>query len=116
MGPVVQQLDAVAFDTRPASGGKVVIQAKRYGNTVGISAVSDMYSTIRNEGADRGIPTICRVAAVFLQHASGRRAKNTRALRTGLVLGAVRETALGDRELGIRAHIGVLIADHNVVG
>lgn len=35
-------VDAVAFDTRPVLGGKVVIQAKRYKNTVGVSAVRDL--------------------------------------------------------------------------
>ena len=32
-------VDCVAYDTRPILGGKVVIQAKRYKNTVGVSAV-----------------------------------------------------------------------------
>jgi restriction system protein len=48
-------VDAVAFDTRPVLGGKVVIQAKRYKNTVGVSAVRDLYGTMLNEGASKGI-------------------------------------------------------------
>jgi restriction system protein len=48
-------VDAVAFDTRPILGGKVVIQAKRYKNTVGVSAVRDLYGTMLNEGASKGI-------------------------------------------------------------
>jgi restriction system protein len=48
-------VDAVAFDTRPVLGGKVVIQAKRYKNTVGVSAVRDLYGTMLNEGANKGI-------------------------------------------------------------
>jgi len=48
-------VDAVAFDTRPVLGGKVVIQAKRYRDTVGISAVRDLYGTMLNEGASKGI-------------------------------------------------------------
>lgn len=48
-------VDAVAFDTRPILGGKVVIQAKRYRNTVGVSAVRDLYGTMLNEGASKGI-------------------------------------------------------------
>ena len=48
-------VDVVAFDTRPVLGGKVVIQAKRYRNTVGISAVRDLYGTMLNEGANKGI-------------------------------------------------------------
>lgn len=48
-------VDVVAFDTRPVVGGKVVIQAKRYSNTVGVSAVRDLYGTMMNEGANKGI-------------------------------------------------------------
>ncbi|MGB4652617.1 restriction endonuclease [Methanothrix sp.] len=48
-------VDAVAFDTRPVLGGKIVIQAKRYKNTVGVSAVRDLYGTMMNEGASKGI-------------------------------------------------------------
>ncbi|MFC9777380.1 restriction endonuclease [Paenibacillus chitinolyticus] len=48
-------VDCVAFDTRPIVGGKVVIQAKRYKNTVGVSAVRDLYGTMLNEGANKGI-------------------------------------------------------------
>jgi transposase len=48
-------VDVVAFDTRPVLGGKVVIQAKRYKNAVGVSAVRDLYGTMLNEGANKGI-------------------------------------------------------------
>ena len=48
-------VDAVAFDTRPVLGGKIVIQAKRSKNTVGVSAVRDLYGTMLNEGASQGI-------------------------------------------------------------
>ncbi len=48
-------VDAVAFDPDPITGGKIVIQAKRYTRTVGVSAVRDLYGTIMNEGASRGI-------------------------------------------------------------
>jgi restriction system protein len=48
-------VDCVAFDPRPIFGGKVVIQAKRYKNTVGVSAVRDLYGTMQNEGATKGI-------------------------------------------------------------
>lgn len=48
-------VDAVAFDARPVLGGKVVIQAKRYKDTVGVSAVRDLYGTMLNEGASKGI-------------------------------------------------------------
>ena len=48
-------VDCVAYDPRPIFGGKVVIQAKRYRNTVGVSAVRDLYGTMQNEGASKGI-------------------------------------------------------------
>lgn len=48
-------VDVVGFDKRPVLGGKVVIQAKRYRNTVGVSAVRDLYGTMMNEGANKGI-------------------------------------------------------------
>ena len=48
-------VDCVAYDTRPIFGGKVVIQTKRYKNTVGVSAVRDLYGTLQNEGASKGI-------------------------------------------------------------
>jgi restriction system protein len=48
-------VDCVAWDPRPIFGGKVVIQAKRYKNTVGVSAVRDLYGTLQNEGASKGI-------------------------------------------------------------
>jgi hypothetical protein len=36
---------------RPIFGGKVVIQAERYKNTVGVWAVRDLFGTLQNEGA-----------------------------------------------------------------
>ena len=48
-------VDAVAFDPDPIRGGKIVIQAKRYTNTVTVSAVRDLYGTVMNEGATKGI-------------------------------------------------------------
>jgi restriction system protein len=48
-------VDAVAFDPDPIGGGKIVIQAKRYTRTVGVSAVRDLYGTVMNEGANKGI-------------------------------------------------------------
>ena len=48
-------VDCVAFDPRPIFGGKVVIQAKRYKDTVGVSAVRDLFGTMQNEGASKGI-------------------------------------------------------------
>lgn len=48
-------VDAIAFDPDPIRGGKFVIQAKRYNNVVGLSAVRDLYGTMINEGAVKGI-------------------------------------------------------------
>jgi restriction system protein len=48
-------VDAIAFDEDPIRGGKIIIQAKRYTNTVSVSAVRDLYGTIMNEGANKGI-------------------------------------------------------------
>jgi restriction system protein len=48
-------VDCVAWDMRPIIGGKVIVQAKRYKHTVGVSAVRDLYGTVVNEGAAKGI-------------------------------------------------------------
>ncbi len=48
-------VDCVAYDLRPIFGGKVVIQAKRYRDTVGVAAVRDLFGTVVNEGAGKGI-------------------------------------------------------------
>lgn len=48
-------VDAIAFDPDPIRGGKIVIQAKRYTNTVGVGAVRDLYGAVMNEGANKGI-------------------------------------------------------------
>jgi len=48
-------VDAVAFDPDPIRGGKIVIQAKRYTATVGVAAVRDLYGTVMNEGATKGV-------------------------------------------------------------
>jgi restriction system protein len=48
-------VDALVFDPDPLRGGKFVIQAKRYSNVVDVGAVRDLYGTVVNEGANRGI-------------------------------------------------------------
>jgi restriction system protein len=50
-----QGVDALAYDPDPIRGGKFVIQAKRYNNLVPVSAVRDLYGTVMNEGAVKGI-------------------------------------------------------------
>lgn len=48
-------VDAILFDPNPLRGGKFVLQAKRYTNPVDVAAVRDLYGTVMNEGANRGI-------------------------------------------------------------
>jgi restriction system protein len=48
-------VDAIVFDPDPIRGGKIVIQAKRYTNTVSVSAVRDLFGTVHNEGANKGV-------------------------------------------------------------
>ena len=48
-------VDAVIFDPDPLRGGKIIVQAKRYTNTVPVSAVRDLYGTLINEGVSSGI-------------------------------------------------------------
>ena len=48
-------VDAVLFDPDPLRGGKYVLQAKRYTKPVDVAAVRDLYGTVVNEGANRGI-------------------------------------------------------------
>ena len=48
-------VDAVMYDPDPFRGGKYVLQAKRYTRTVDVAAVRDLYGTVINEGANRGI-------------------------------------------------------------
>ncbi|MFH1047810.1 MAG: restriction endonuclease, partial [Patescibacteria group bacterium] len=48
-------VDAIAYDEDPIRGGKYVIQAKRYNNLVPLTAVRDLFGTVHNEGAVKGI-------------------------------------------------------------
>jgi restriction system protein len=50
-----QGVDAVVFDPDPLMGGKTVIQAKRYRNAVPVAAVRELYGTMMNEGAGKGL-------------------------------------------------------------
>lgn len=47
-------VDAIVYDPDPIMGGKYVIQAKRYVNTVDVAAVRDLFGTVQNEGASKG--------------------------------------------------------------
>ncbi|MGW1424643.1 restriction endonuclease [Bradyrhizobium manausense] len=48
-------VDAIMFDPDPLRGGKYVLQAKRYTRPVDVAAIRDLYGTVVNEGANRGI-------------------------------------------------------------
>ena len=48
-------VDAILFDPDPIKGGKYILQAKRYTRTVDVASVRDLYGTVMNEGANRGI-------------------------------------------------------------
>ncbi|WP_421762382.1 restriction endonuclease [Devosia sp.] len=48
-------VDAIIFNPDQVKGGKIVVQAKRYAATVDVSAVRDLYGTVHNEGAMKGI-------------------------------------------------------------
>lgn len=48
-------VDVIAFDERPIVGGKIVIQAKRYRNTVGVESVRALYGVMQDEGATKGV-------------------------------------------------------------
>lgn len=48
-------VDAVVFDPDPIKGGKIILQAKRYTNTVKIESVRALYGIMQDEGAMKGI-------------------------------------------------------------
>ena len=48
-------INAIVLDPDPIRGEKIVIQAKRYTNIVGVSAVRDLYSIVVNTGTTKGI-------------------------------------------------------------
>lgn len=50
-----QGVDAVIFDPDPITGGKTVVQAKRYRKAVPVAAVRELFGTMMNEGAGKGI-------------------------------------------------------------
>ncbi len=48
-------IDCVAYDPRPITGGKFVVQAKLWTRTVPPSAVRDLFGTVVDAGATKGI-------------------------------------------------------------
>jgi restriction system protein len=48
-------VDCDAYDDRPLVGGRVIVQAKRYSNTVSPSVVRDLFGTVHATGATKGV-------------------------------------------------------------
>ena len=48
-------VDCEAYDDRPVVGGKVIVQVKRYGNTVPPAVVRDLFGTVHATGATKGV-------------------------------------------------------------
>ncbi|MEU6808110.1 restriction endonuclease [Streptomyces sp. NPDC046831] len=48
-------VDVDALDPAPIRGGKIVVQVKRYRNTVPPAAVRDLYGTVQDAGANKGV-------------------------------------------------------------
>ncbi len=48
-------VDVKALDPAPIRGGEIVVQVKRYRNTVPPTAVRDLYGTVQDVGANKGV-------------------------------------------------------------
>ncbi|MGW6614960.1 restriction endonuclease [Streptomyces erythrochromogenes] len=48
-------VDIEANDPSPITGGRIVVQVKRYRNTVPPTAVRDLYGTVQDKGANKGV-------------------------------------------------------------
>ncbi|QIJ62645.1 restriction endonuclease [Streptomyces sp. JB150] len=48
-------VDVDALDPTPVRGGKIVVQVKRYRHTVPPTAVRDLYGTVQDAGANKGV-------------------------------------------------------------
>ncbi|MCT9091202.1 restriction endonuclease [Streptomyces sp. ASQP_92] len=48
-------VDVEALDPDPISGGRIIVQVKRYRNTVPPTAVRDLYGTVQAAGANKGV-------------------------------------------------------------
>lgn len=48
-------VDVEALDPDPISGGSILVQVKRYRNTVPPSAVRDLFGTVQGAGANKGV-------------------------------------------------------------
>jgi len=48
-------IDCIAVDPRPIIGGELIIQVKRYRHTIGVSVVRDLFGTVQDRRAAKGI-------------------------------------------------------------
>ncbi|MFE9412595.1 restriction endonuclease [Streptomyces sp. NPDC006704] len=48
-------VDVEALDPDPISGGRIIVQVKRYRHTVPPTAVRDLYGTVQGAGANKGV-------------------------------------------------------------
>lgn len=48
-------VDVDALDPTPLTGGRIIVQVKRYRNTVPPTAVRDLYGTVQDAGANKGV-------------------------------------------------------------
>ena len=48
-------VDAIVFDHDPTGRGKIVTQANRYTNTIGVNAVWGLYGTVMTGGVNKRI-------------------------------------------------------------
>ncbi len=48
-------VDVDVLDPTPIRGGKIVVQVKRYRNTVPPTAVRDLFGTVQDAGANKGV-------------------------------------------------------------
>ena len=56
-GPGDEGVDIIAYDNAPLTGGRYLVQCKRYGldHKVGVAAVRELYGTVQEKRASKGI-------------------------------------------------------------
>ncbi|MFF8785904.1 restriction endonuclease [Streptomyces sp. NPDC015125] len=110
-------VDVDALDPDPIRGGKIIVQVKRYRNTVPPTAVRDLYGTVQSEGANKGVlVTTSRFGPGAHTFANGK--------PLSLIAGSELVDLLG--RYGLRGRLGAVApsdssaadeaADHNILG
>jgi hypothetical protein len=85
-------IDLIAYSSEPITGGKYVVQCKRYmpGNDVGVREVRDLYGTLTGETANKGILiTTSSFTAAAKRFAAGKPLELIDGLRLAQLLGTV---------------------------